>query len=175
MTLLLLLSCRVGQAADPEVWSPHRAMVDPANPKPCVMCHADGVPEEGPLETVGNAALCMGCHTGAPHAGAALHLGPLPEAMVPHAKEAGLPLTTEGEVVLLACHDPHPPGATERSTARAGWSEDVILPESWVEEVLQPSLQERSPDQPVEPVTRESPLVRLPLTSGRLCRACHRL
>lgn len=177
MTLLLLLACGQARSAEPEElpWSPHRAMLDPANPKRCVTCHADGVPEEGPLGHAGDPVLCVACHTATPHAGAALHLGPLPEAMVEGATQAGLPLTAEGEVVCMTCHDPHPPGATKRATERAGWVQDEVLPTQWREEVVEPSLQQRGEalGLTLQPVTQESTLVRLPLSDGSLCAACH--
>jgi hypothetical protein len=138
---------------------------------PCTSCHAEPPEWTG---VVGDAAICLACHTDSPHAGARGHLGPLPEAMRPRLEEAGLPLAAEGRVVCLTCHDPHPPGSTERSAERGIWAGERFVPEAWQVRVLEPTRRERGEPE-ARSVTHEIGLTRLRLDEGELCAACHSL
>lgn len=154
-------------------FDPHQAMLDPAIPTRCLGCH-DPVPADtgrAPATVQGD-EICVACHQLSAHAGSALHRGPMEPEMAERAKAAGLPLTPQGELVCSTCHDPHPPGITQRSREIPDSSP---FPESWLEQVLAPSLEQRSPSIGLHaaPVAGDSALSRLPLEDGALCQACH--
>lgn len=99
--MLLLLALALAEDAPVEAPSFHQSL-------PCATCH-ESTPEADtpPKPTVPDLELCKACHTPTPHAGASIHLGPLPEGMKAQLEASALRISEQGEVVCMSCHDPH--------------------------------------------------------------------
>lgn len=168
----LCTNCHKETAADR--FDPHTAMRNPTEREDaCLFCH-ESRPVEGATDALRlpGADTCRGCHFETSHAGSGEHLTTLDPGMAKRALLAGLPLADGTRATCATCHDPHPPGTTAAATARAGWSEQRVVPEAWERQVLEPSLRDRAGEH-AGALVHGHDLLRLSLDDGQLCQACH--
>jgi predicted CXXCH cytochrome family protein len=164
------LCARCHAVTGAERFNPHEEMVEGGR-EACEHCHLE-VPADDATEAdlkVDGPNICLGCHQEEPHAGGKVHLGTVPDAMVPTVDASGLPITAHHEIVCITCHDPHPGKILQRaSEAREVGTE--LFPRRWLETVLVPALAERGD---FAPKHEEPDFLRRPLQNGELCTSCH--
>ncbi len=143
--------------------------VGAASDPSCVACH-HGKPEDGALPAdskLRTAAdqICAECHGPAPHIGVSTHVGIKPRADMP--PDVALPLDAAGVIQCWTCHDAHGSAGEHAERARpprARRAADALRALARPDRDL--SLEgDGDPDHP--------PLMALPGTGDRLCRACH--
>lgn len=165
----LCARCHVDTAERYDPHAPQAKYLETQDDTSCLHCHAR-LPV-GPSDLrVSSQTMCLGCHQQElVHAGSVEHLVPLEEPMLARATAAGLPTGNDGEVYCGTCHAPHPAGVLEGSHPEIVG--EALFPEAWNTEVLEPTLKDRAEVEPQ--VMLEPDYLRLPLTGGELCLACH--
>lgn len=162
------------QATNTAQLNPHETMrhsTGDALTSSCLLCH-ETAPTAASTVRLPGAETCRGCHYSTMHAGMSEHMVTVPAEMATRAQAAGLPLTAEGQASCLTCHDPHPAGITQASTTKTDWNSSVAVPESWQKAVLAPAQAQRGGAE-VHSITTSSDMLRLTVTGGELCSACH--
>ena len=151
--IALVLWLAPAEAGEPTN-DPHAAMRrGPIPPESCTTCHSGDPTAVDPMLHVPVPRVCYSCHPDHQHVGIPSHLQQeLPPEMAPRASAAKLPVW-DGKVACVTCHDPHPHVADQVPKG-------PVVPDAFAEATERPS--------PVE-----SDLLRLPLTGGALCVACH--
>jgi len=158
-------------------FNPHKAMAEGDRGEVCLHCHLETPdPEDASADLkITGPNICLGCHRENVHAGSKLHLTQLGPNMVRRAEAAGLPVGDGDMVICVTCHDPHPSLVKSRTQDRARRTGLTIFAPGWQEEVMDEATADREErlGTSIKPVTVESDYVRLPLSDGELCMACH--
>ncbi len=166
------------------------------NPDTCDYCHVD-VPDPASARSiedielrVGSINTCRGCHLTTPHAGTHEHQVEAPAEMVARMEDTRtrtgvtIVLDPHGRVFCVSCHNPHPPGVLRSPPAYAGYgttSGQPLIPSDFYERVTVRETQRRNETlmgagaegPPLAADNEEPDFLRLPLSGGELCSACH--
>jgi hypothetical protein len=172
----LCARCHAAQKST-ERFSPHRAY-DPVKDRAvCMHCHTETPDPSKPIGElrVLSKNICLGCHQTDAHAGAREHVGQVPAGIRWQSHRAELPLTEDGSMGCITCHDPHPAGVFARTDLRQHWIGKPTLPDDWRNEVLLPALKAREAEVQgkLDAPDVEPDFLWLPTRNGRLCQACH--
>lgn len=146
-----------------------------ASDSSCTTCH-DSIPAAGVAVADAKLSdepkeLCLACHDGPKHAGAAQHVGVLAASAAP--KDAKrFPLAADGTIQCWTCHEVHGDGLAVHSTLRDG---ERTVASGIRERALQDEWSAVPGDAvwPVTSQTERGAMLTLPVDDGQLCAGCH--